>query len=567
MFNDRPGGTSHGRMLAIAMTVLLAAAGLAGCSGAITQQESVALPSPGTAPDAPATIPLEPYETPEEGGTLVVAVPADVNGWNPNINQWTDGGTLMGPTMIEPMVTVSAEGDAEPFLAESWTPNATFTEWTIRVRDGVRFHNGEPLDAVAVKRSLEAYFKTGLSSVALATLYDRVDIVDARTVLVRLKTEWAQYPSSLASAYMLAPKMLDRNDQGTIAPIGTGPFRFVDWQINKSLKVAKWSGYWRKDANGGSLPHLNQIEFRPMVADDDRQRALLSGEVDFVLTAAPGTANSLEDEHTVLRDYTSERTMLLLQTEEAPDNSPNPFTNVHARRALAHATDSRDLARYVGEGVKVTTQAYRPASRWGLQPAETGYPSYDLEAAKGEIEVYKRETGRRDLRFTLKTVPEPRLMSVLQRAQAQWRKVGIEASIDALDQVKFSIVVPLGQYQAAYYRGFGFSNPDQNHWFLSPENAKRIGELSLNFTHYESPTLERNLRTERENTDFGVRKAAINAIDRELNEQALQIWLFDTPWAIVAQPRVKGLDGFRLHPFANFDSKPWFGDVWLKTRT
>ena len=75
-----------------------------------------------------------------------------------------------------------------------------------------------------------------------------------------------------------------------------------------------------------------------------------------------------------------------------------------------------------------------------------------------------------------------------------------------------------------------------------------VGELSLNFTHYRSTTLEKNLRTQRENTDFGVRKAANNAIVREINDQALHIWLYDTPWAIVAQKRVRGLNDFRTAP-------------------
>jgi ABC-type transport system substrate-binding protein len=161
-------------------------------------------------------------------------------------------------------------------------------------------------------------------------------------------------------------------------------------------------------------------------------------------------------------------------------------------------------------------------------------------------------------------VPEPRLLSVLQKAQAQWRKLGIEATIDTLDQVKYSIIVALGQFHAAYYRGYGFTNPDQNYWSLTPDNVHPVGQLSLNFTHYRSPTLDKNLRTQRENVDFGVRKAANNAIDRELNDQAVQIWLFDTPWALVARKRVRGLNDFRTHPFANFVSKPWWGDVWLE---
>jgi ABC-type transport system substrate-binding protein len=532
-------------------------------------QRSEASPTPG-AGSAPTTTtptgsPLEPVEPARPGGKLVVAVPADVNGWNPNIDQWTDGGTMMGPSMLEPLANVNADGEAEPFLAESWVNNPDHTEWAVTVKDGIRFHNGQPLDARAVKRSLDAYALTGLSSIELKNIYERVEVTGPRTVTVTLKTPWAQFPASLVSAYMLAPAMLDREDQGTVYPIGTGPFRYVDWQAGKWLKVSRFDGYWRHDRDGGQLPHLAEIEFRPVLADNARMSALGSGQVDLALTSDPGTATAFADDHTVIRDSSTERTLLLLQTDEGEGNRDNPFTNLHARRALVAATDNRELARLVGPDVEVTTQMFHPGSRWGMPAGETGYHGYDPETARRELAAYVRETGRRDLRFTLKSVPEPRLLAVLQRAQAQWRALGIEASIDTLDQVKFSIVVALGQYQAAYFRGYGFPNPDLNHWLLARENRHPVGELSLNFTHYQSSTLEHNLRTQRESTDFAVRKPATDAIVREINDQALHIWLFDTPWAIVARQDVRGLDNFRMHPFGNFDSKPWWGDVWIKS--
>jgi peptide/nickel transport system substrate-binding protein len=369
--------------------------------------------------------------------------------------------------------------------------------------------------------------------------------------------------SSLGTAYMMAPAMLDRPDGGTTSPIGTGPFKYVDWQPNKWLKVVKFAGYWRRDRNGVQLPYLDLIEFRPALDEEARDRDLRAGDVDLALTSAPSTARGLEDTYTVLRDYTTERTFLILQTDEGAANRENPFTDVHARRALAYATDSGRVAALVGEGVQVTTQAYRSDSRWGLPSGETGVRGYDQAGARREIEAYKQDTGRPDLHFTLKGVPEPRLRSVLQAAQAQWKEVGINATIETMDQVPYSIIVPLGQYQAAYYRGYGNPNPDQNYFSLTADNVHPIGELSLNFTHYHSATLEQNLDIQRENTDFGVRKAANDAITREVNDQAINIWLYDTPWAVIAQKRVRGLNSFRTHPFANFAAKPWWSDIWI----
>src|SRR3954452_23503747 len=78
---------------------------------------------------------------PHDGGHLVVAVPAESNGWNPIINQWADSGALVGASMIEPLAIQDDTGRPVPWLAESWQPNADFTEWTVTVRPNVYFHD------------------------------------------------------------------------------------------------------------------------------------------------------------------------------------------------------------------------------------------------------------------------------------------------------------------------------------------------------------------------------------------------------------------------------------------
>jgi peptide/nickel transport system substrate-binding protein len=505
---------------------------------------------------------LEPDDPPVTGGRLVVAVPADVNGWNPSINQWSDGGSLMGPSMIEPLLLQDAGGEPEPFLAESWEPNPDFTRWTITVRDGVRFHNGQLLDAAAVKRSIEAGFQTGLTGIVFRSMFDHVEVNGPRSVTVQLRVPWAQYPWALSSTYMLAPEMLDREDKGTVLPIGTGPFRFKKWVPDSSLEVVRFADYWRRDGHGRQLPYLDQIEFRPIPDLDAREQDLSSGQIDLTLTTSVATARRLESTFTVLRDYTGERTLIGLQNDESPANATNPFTNAHARRALAYATDRDALARTVGEGVQVTTQGYRPESTWALPADQTGYYPYDPEAARHEIELYKTETRRESLKFRLIGAAGQQDDVLLQAVAEQWRHVGADATVETMDQVPFSTTFVLGRYQAALYRWYGDPNPHATVYYHSSEHAKPIGQLSLNFTHYRSPTVDENLRIEMSTTDLAARRAAIGAIVRETNQQAINIWLYDTPYAIIARPTVRGLNNFRMHPFGNFDPKPWWGDIW-----
>ena len=508
---------------------------------------------------------LEAEGSPHLGGTLVVAVTSESNGWNPNINQWADAGSLEGAAMIEPLFVMDNDGNAQPWLADHADPNPDFTQWDITLKPNITFQNGQPLDSAALKRNLDDFYQTGLTSIVMKSAIDHVEVTGPLSVRVHLKSRWAQFPSELTTAWMLAPAMLDRTDKGSSNPIGTGPFTFESWTQNKSLVAKKNPTYWRKDSAGNQLPYLDQIEFRPIAENDTREKALQSGDVDIAQSASAKIVDDLQgQDFTVLKDYTSERTFVMLNTQTSEVNAGNPFGNLHARQALAYATDPDQVAGLVGNDVQVTTQGYRPDSKWGLPEDQDGYPKPDQAKARAEIEEYKKETGATELKFTLSGLATIENQTLMQSLQAQWKQVGIDASIDPLDQVKYISIAALGDYQAAWFRWYGFANPDTNYYYDAKEDANPNGTLSVNFTHYTTDSLQQNLLKDRENTDFATRKAGNDAVIKEVNDQAINIWLFDTPYSIISNPKVKGLNDFRTHAFGNYTGKPWWSDVWLQ---
>ena len=522
---------------------------------------------------APGSIPneLEAVETPVPGGQLVVAITADTAGWNPVLNQWSEAGAMVGSSVIEPLVTMGAQGDAEPYLAESVTAvDPAFTQWDITVKPDIVFHDGEPLDAEAVKKNLDAAFQTGLTKVALGPMVDRVEVTGPLSVRVHLKKTWAQYPQILTSTgWMLSPKMIDHVDEsgtpdgGSKEPVGTGPFEFVEWTPGTSFKAKRFDDYWQTDDAGVRLPYLDAIEFRPMPDDDSRERSLDSGDADMMATQSAQSVERMQDRYTVIRDYNTDRTYIALNTAESDLNAPNPFTNIHARKAVAYATDRQQIAAVVGTGVASTVGPFRPDSRWYLDEADSGYSSYDLEKAKEEIEAYKRDTGADALTFTLKGLPSVEVASLMQVLQQQWSAAGMDVKLDQVDQASYTTNVVAGNFQAAWLRGYNYADPDGNYIFHAAESIGGIGALNINFTQFTSARLQDNLLAGRASTDFDARKAASDEVTREINEQAITIWLYDTPYALIANHRVKGLDGFRTHPFANPAAKPYWGEAWI----
>lgn len=506
---------------------------------------------------------LEPDATPNIGGKLIVRVPNETNGWNPFIDQWTESGALVGASVIEPLVNLSPAGDWEPFLVDKLDHNSDYRKWDITLHPGITFSNGAPLDSAALKKNIEAAYSEGLYQFALASQYDHIEITGPLSVRAYLKVSWAQYPATLNTHWMLAPEMLDTPDHGVLHPIGTGPFVFQEWKQGEYFRVTRNPSYWRKDKAGRQLPYLSTIEFRPIADDAQTESQLVNGDIDLALTISAHTAQNLDATFTELRQWTNDRSFIMLNVAEGESNAPNPFVNLHARRALAYATDRVAIAKQVGDGVQVTTQAYRPDTPWGLPVDQDGYYPFDQDKARQEVAAYKADTGR-DLTFTLAGIEHVENTELLQTLAGQWKQVGIDAKISMMEQPKYIILTALGTYQAVYFRWFGWSSVDNNYVYNASETSNPVGQLSINFTHYSSPAMDANLRAEKASEDMKTRVDAIHAIGKEINEQAINIWLFDTPFSFIANKRVHGLNALRKHIFSSVGPPmPFLAEVWV----
>ena len=123
------------------LAVVIALALLAAACGSSKKSDQTT----STAPDGNATVADE--GTPVDGGSLVIGIAAETNGWNPASNQIADTGSLVVSSVLEPLATVGADKGAKPWLADSWYPNDDFTSWVLKLHPDIKFHNGEPFDA------------------------------------------------------------------------------------------------------------------------------------------------------------------------------------------------------------------------------------------------------------------------------------------------------------------------------------------------------------------------------------------------------------------------------------
>ena len=510
---------------------------------------------------------------PTSGGSLVVGIPTESPGWNPAVNEWDDTGNLVGSTMLEPLATAGADSGAKPWLATSWIANADFTRWVIKLRPGVQFQDGTPFDAQAVVENFQTYLASPFYTLTFAGLFKDEVALDATTVQIDLNQPWAALPSSFldsASTYMMAPSMIRVGAAGSNHPVGTGPFMFSSWQPNASLSVSRNPHYWGGLDSAGHVrqgaPYLDSIEFKVITDDATRSEALQTGEIDMLTTISARTANSLAPSFTEVKDWDGGSVFVQPNTAATVNGKPNPMANLHARLAVAYATDAKAIAALAGKGLNLASSPFGPSTPWGMPASQNGYVGYDLAKAKSEVAAYEQDTGATSLAITLMGLPNIDVVTVLQALSAQWAKAGIVTHIQTLDQSARITAVVTGDYQITYTNNYGYPDPDNDYYFWDSSSIQPPPGISINFSHYGTAKIDADLTTGRQSGYPSIRKSAYDDLVRQLNAGLTHVWLYYTPFTYIAQKRVQGLDtptGPAHIPFGNFMPKTWWGQVWL----
>ena len=161
--------------------------------------------------------------------------------------------------------------------------------------------------------------------------------------------------------------------------------------------------------------------------------------------------------------------------------------------------------------------------------------NYDLTKAKSEVSQYEQATGATSLSFTLSGLPSIDDAKTLQQLQAQWKQAGITVKIETLEQTAYITKIATGGYQAAFFRNYGYPDPDQDYYFWSSTTAKGVGNVSINFTQYTTPQMDKDLTTGRGSGYVNVRKPAYDDLVKQLNAGATNIWMYSTPYSFIAQ--------------------------------
>jgi len=443
----------------------------------------------------------------------------------------------------------------KPVLAESYAASQDGLTYTIKLKKGIKFHDGTDFNAEAVKVNFDRVTNPDnkLKRYGLYSIIAKTEVVDDHTARITLKEPFSAFINDLAhpSGVMISPAALKQWGSKDIAfhPVGTGPFKFVEWKATDYLKVARNEHYWRK-----GYPKVDSITWKPVVDNNSRAALMQTGEAHFTFPVPYELADVLKakPDLEVVAAPSIVLRYLSMNTQQ------KPFDNPKVREAIAYAINKQALAKVAFNGYAtpadgVVPDAVEYSVKLGPWPydlakakklmAEAGYPNgFETELWS----AYNHSTAQK----------------VSQFLQQQLQQIGIRTKITLLEAGQRVEKVESWQDPKTapvrlYYVGWSSSTGEAD-WALRPLlHGDSWPPKLFNTAYYRNDQVDADIKGALATTD--------KAQKAKLYRDAQQTIWKDAPWAPLVTEKLlsahsRKLSGVYVMPDASFD----FTDVDLK---
>jgi peptide/nickel transport system substrate-binding protein len=418
----------------------------------------------------------------------------------------------------DPLVTLDENLEVRPGLAESWKQESP-TSWVFRLRKGVKFHDGTPFNAAAVKINFERLLDPATKSRdanMLASL-DTVEVIDEYTVRLKLKRSFAPLLRTLAYifGYMMSPtaaKALGMQDFGR-APVATGPFKLTQWVAGDHITLVANKDYWR------GAPRIDEIIWKFVPQSSSRSALLRAGDVDFVESLdGPDLVSVQSDPNLVVN-----RIPLLSWNFVGVNTKTKPFDSVKVRQAISHAIDASALTKSVLLGAGLPQNQLVPKGMLGYREDYKGY-AYNPARAKQLLAEAGYPNGF-DTELWYATGYTSSVKELCEAIQGYLQAVGIRAKIVVNDLPAWAAARREGKIPMIFMN-WGSGTGDSDTSLYSPFYSTEHPPKGVNYTFYANTKVDDLLGRARE-----ARDAQRDGLYREAQALIME----DAPWTVINQ--------------------------------
>ena len=517
--------------------------------------------------EAVTEAPAEPE--PQFGGTLRVAVEAEGDGLNPAANSFAVAAYVMTYPVFDPVAYWDKNGNWIPYLAESFTPIDGGASWQMKLREGVRFHDGTELDADDAVATFEAQLADPIVSLAIRPFYPAtgaVEKIDDLTVQYNPIHTYSAFPQVITSQLgMIAPsEWLARAAEDPALnqmPVGTGPFMLESRVQDDVTVLVRNPDYWAADLTD---IYLDRIEVYPITDTVIAAERLAAGDIDLMVTSNSDAILTLREAEGVqtIENVRSSEDFAMMNTEMPP------FDDIRARQALTFATDRDTYVSLIRQGTAppADTMFHRDLI-WHNRDVkqETNMP----ERAGPLVEAYCADNpdnctdGRinMELQFSGPSVAQTRIADLLIDSWEDYFNV----TRDEILQDDHITEVVLGVYNVATWRQFGAVHPDNDVLWIT---CLAISFIALNFPRYCDEERDALMYEARAIDDLDRQVEIWHEVQENMRDAYTYIFFNHANWTIGARESVHNIcgqtspaDGIEL--FCNNQGRVQLHQVWL----
>ncbi len=493
--------------------------------------------------------------TPKSGGTMVVATTSDPGTLNPVIT--TAFNThFITDQVFNGLVALDDHLNPVPDLAASWTVSGDGKSYTFHLRSGVKWQDGQPFSSADVKFT----FEQGLlkyhsrTKAGLTPVLDGIDTPDPLTVIFRFKKPYGPLlqrldvvEASIIPMHIYQGKDLLK-DPANLTPIGTGPFKFVDYVKGDHIALQRNPHYFK-----AGLPYLDKVIFRIIPDTTTATQALVQGEVDYLDSVSGSDIARLRSNSQVtLEQGFGGSGGSLCQDTLIPNLTKAPFNKLDVRRAFYQALDRQFLLDHVyfDQG-QVSNGPISRQMTWAYSPDVRSYP-YSLASANQLLDQAGYPRGPDGNRFTVTFTSASSFARLGQAMREQLKQVGINLVLQSLDfnaavqkvfvQKNFDLGI------ASYCNGY-----DPEIGVRRLYVSTNIGPIPFsNGAGYRNPQIDQLFNQAAALTDRTQRAQVYTTIQKTLSDDLPYFWLIDTQGYRANRSTFKG-----FHPANNLFEQAW----------
>ena len=471
-----------------------------------------------------------PASAQKKGGTVTVGQELDIPGFDPlKVGVFDTSAETAAAAIFDTLTYLDDKGAPQPKLAMSWTHSEDYKTWTFKLRPNVKFQDGTPFNAQAVKANFDRQKDPANKcrcAFYISFVHD-VQAPDDLTVVYDLKDPSVNLPAILSipssnNVVQSPTAWKTKGDDYSRNPVGTGPFVLKSWTAGDRMVLEKNPDYWNKDHI-----YLDRIVLKPLPDSQSRFASLESGEVNIIWDDeydADNIQKAKKDPKLTVHTYAGSGAQVYAFNTKKP-----PFDDVRVRQALVMALDRKKWSQAITNGLaRPATNPYGDGS-W-VKCKDDGALPYDVEKAKALIKEYGKPVD-----FKMLATATPRGRTNGQVMQQFWKKIGANMEIEQVDQATIPPRAFMRQFQLTPWRIIDLADPDPQMY------ANFHSGSPVDLANYSDPELDRLLEHARVTGDIAKRTEDYCAISRLINKQAIWFWTFQNTYYAISTAKLKGL--------------------------